>query len=149
MGCDEYVAGAVGGPLSVSISASFTNVSTGFPVDFTAHISGRTTASLWYLGQGQVVNDEVYTSRSWSEPGTYQILLRAYNQSYPDGVTATAWVQVTGPGIHYVDADSVNPTPPYASWSTAAATIQDAVDVAKPGDLVRSPTAFMPRADGR
>ena len=136
MGCDEYVAGAVDGPLSVAISASFTNVSTGFPVDFTAHISGRTTANLWYLGQGQVVNDEVYTSRSWSEPGTYPVLLRAYNQSHPDGVTATAWVQVTAPSIHYVDDAGVNPTPPYDSWSTAATTIQDAVDAAKPGDLV-------------
>ncbi len=122
IGCDEYVAGSVSGPLSVAISASFTNVSTGFKVDFTAHINGRTTASLWYLGQGQVVNDEVYTSRSWSEPGTYPVILRAYNQSYPDGVTATAWVQVAEASIHYVDAAGANPTPPYGSWSTAAST---------------------------
>lgn len=37
---------------------------------------------------------------------------------------------------HYVDANSANPTPPYADWVTAALTIQDAVDLAASGDCV-------------
>ena len=36
----------------------------------------------------------------------------------------------------YVDANSANGTPPYATWATAAATIQWAVDAAKSGDTV-------------
>lgn len=42
----------------------------------------------------------------------------------------------SGAAILYVDPNSANPTPPYSDWSTAATTIQDAVDAASPGDQV-------------
>jgi hypothetical protein len=38
--------------------------------------------------------------------------------------------------IHYVDVNSANPIPPYTDWATAAATIQEAIDLAEAGDEV-------------
>ncbi len=44
----------------------------------------------------------------------------------------TAWAATT----HYVWQDSPNPGPPFSGWSTAAHTVQDAVDAAQRGDTV-------------
>jgi hypothetical protein len=42
-----------------------------------------------------------------------------------------------GAATFYVDVNCVNPTLPYADLTTAAVSIQDAVDAATNGDLIR------------
>ena len=54
MGCDEYHAGAVTGPISLGISANFTNAAVGYPVNVTALIEGRTDFSIWTFGDGSL-----------------------------------------------------------------------------------------------
>jgi hypothetical protein len=136
IGCDEYHAGAVTGPLTVSLTATLTNVLVGHPVGLTAFIAGRTDLSVWDFGDGYVQVNEPYTSHTWTAPGDYLVALWAFNDSYPGGVSATVTVQVEE-GLHYVAATSANPVAPYTSWATAATNIQDAVDVASvPGSTV-------------
>lgn len=45
------------------------------------------------------------------------------------------WLCQAPAAVFYVDVISPNPTPPYATWSTAATDIQSAVDAASDGDL--------------
>jgi MBG domain (YGX type)/Calx-beta domain/PKD domain len=135
IGCDEYRAGAVTGPLTVAIGASWTNVGIGFASDLTALIDGRVAASVWNFGDGTVLSNRPYASHSWAATGDYPVVLRAYNESYPGGVSATVTIRVVPP-VLYVSAASANPVPPYTSWETAARTIQEAVDATVPGVLV-------------
>jgi hypothetical protein len=134
---DEYHVGAVTGPLSVAIVATFTNVATGFKVGLTAVIEGRTTASAWDFRDSLTASNRPYTSHAWLGAGDYAVVLRAYNESQPGGVSATVSVHVVTQPVHYVAPGSGNPLAPYTSWDAAAANIQDAVDVAMlPGALV-------------
>jgi hypothetical protein len=135
IGCDEYHAGAVTGPLSVAISASFTNVAVGYPVAFTGLIEGRTDLSVWTFGDGALEINEPYAAHSWAMPGDYTVSLWCFSDSYPGGISATVAVRVVGP--HYVAANSPNPTAPYTSWATAATNIQDAIAAAtEPGPVI-------------
>jgi len=128
IGCDEYHAGSLTGPLTVSIRAAYTNVAAGYAVVFTGEIEGRVSASRWEFGDGTVVSNRPYASQAWAAAGDYPVVLRAYNLDHPDGVTATATVGVVTQPVHYVAAGNFAPAAPYGSWATAAANIQDAVD---------------------
>ena len=136
IGCDEYWSGSVTGTLSAAIVADYALVAVGSNVNLQAIIAGRVSASAWDFGGGTVVSNQPYTSHAWDAAGDYPVLLRAYNESFPAGVLGTLVIHVVTNPVHYVALDSSTPTAPYWSWATAATNIQDAVDVAAPGNAI-------------
>ena len=137
IGCDQYSSGSLTGALTAVLTASPTNVVTGFSVQFQAFISGKASVSLWDFGDGTVSSNRLQVSHSWSSAGDYQVVLRTYNETHPAGVSAKVIVHVQPQPVHYVAAGNPTPVPPYISWATAATNIQDAVDAVQiPGALV-------------
>ena len=107
IGCDEYYSGSATGPLAVATGADWTNVTVGFTVALQGFIEGRASLGVWDFGDGIVSTNFAYppsARHSWAAPGTYPVVLTAYNHSNPGGVSATVTVQVVTQPIHYVSA---------------------------------------------
>ncbi len=128
IGCDEFHAGAMTGPLAVGVTANYTNVAVGYPVSLTALIEGRLTHSVWEFGDGTMATNKPYIVHTWTQPGEYLVTLCAFNESHVQGVCASITIHVLAHPVVYVSSLSPNPQPPYISWATAATNIQDAVD---------------------
>jgi hypothetical protein len=124
--------------LKTTLQANYTNVATNFTVHFTGQVIGQATSNYLDFGDGTVLSNlssQLNIVHAWVTSGVYPVILTAYNDSNPGGVSVTSVVQVAE-GISYVRLDSSNPVAPYTSWATAATNIQDAVDAAPVGGTV-------------
>ena len=137
IGCDEFYSGSLTGALSVTITTSWTNVAAGFVLALDGSIAGAASGTRWEFGDGTIESNRLHTSHQWFTPGTYEVVLRAYNNDNPAGVTAAVDIQVVATPVLYVDINSSHATAPYINWGTAASNIQDAVQAATvPGALI-------------
>ncbi len=134
IGCDEYMAA---GPLTVSIQPGYAMASPGFALSLAAEITGRPGSSVWDFGDGTTLTNRPYASHAWNTPGDYVVVLTAYNNDNPGGISASMVVHIATSAVLYVDQHGTNPVPPFSSWSTAATNIQDAVDACSvPGAVI-------------
>ena len=134
IGCDEYYATSALGPLTIYFHSSYDRVRAGYPVELQAVIDGHAHSNRWAFSDGYVQTNTIHVSHTWTEAGTQDVILTVYNLDYPAGVTATQHVNVIAEDehIHYVWTNSPSPTAPYTNWTTAAHTIQEAVNASDP-----------------
>lgn len=136
IGCDEYVAGAISGPLCVSIQADYAPGTNGLSMVFWGSIAGEVSTSIWDLGDGTWMTNMPSLLHTWTNAGNYTVVLTAYNDTYPTGVCATLPLSLAGCKRHFVVSANPSPTAPYTTWATAASNIQDAIDTAALGEEV-------------
>jgi PKD repeat protein len=109
----------------------------GFAV--TVEATGNGPLGCWWYKDGVLLDDDghyssAHTSRlavsaiNDADAGGYQVVL-----SNSFGMVTSAVAPLV---IHFVSADSPHPAAPYLDWTTAAATIQDAIESALPGEVV-------------
>lgn len=135
IGCDEPQS-PFNGDLDVSIIAENTNVALGYELVFQGTIDGKAASNRWTFGDGVSLFNRSYdVPHAWSVTGGYAVVLSAWNDDHPGGVSATVHVQVVESDF-YVDAANTTPSVPYTSWAIAATSIQDAVDAAVLGSTV-------------
>jgi hypothetical protein len=96
---------------------------------FKGFVEGPVTRNEWRFDDGKIFTNLLQVVHAWEAVGARPVVFTAFNDSYPGGISATTIVNVAIAPTAYVDIASVTPAPPFASWQTAATTIQEAVDV--------------------
>lgn len=81
------------------------------------------------FGDGTVLTNIPCVSHRWTNTGTFAVALSTWNDTVA-ATTATVIMTIVPPshGMKFVNAASPSPQYPYTNWTTAARTIQDAVD---------------------
>ena len=131
MGCDEnHGTGMLTGPLALSIGGP-TLFATDYAADFLFMVDGIPTLVVATLENfGAVTNPVGAIEASWSIPGTNDLVLTAYNETYPSGVSITQQVVVVSAeatAIHVSDSGGSDANDG-SSWAQAKETIQGGID---------------------
>ncbi len=95
MGTDEFVPGAITGPLNVAVELTTNNILPNRSLSLVGRMTGRAARVVWSFGDGVVATNLSYlTYYAWANSGEYTVTFTAYNDSNPEGVSASTVVHV-------------------------------------------------------
>jgi len=98
------------------------------PLKIDYYVLGTCSQFFIDFGDGIAVTNQIkQVVHKWISPGTYDVMLTAYNSTYPTGVTITQQVVVVDTPEQYV-SPSGNDANDGQSWATAKKTIQAGVN---------------------
>jgi len=135
IGCDEIV-GSASGNLSVSILSDNTVIEPGYELNLIADITGVMSSNRWDFGDGASLQNMMYAHHAWTNIGQFSVVLTAWNETFTNGVSVTARINVVDGTIHYADRDNPSPVFPYITREAAATNINDAIEAASSNDTV-------------
>jgi hypothetical protein len=94
IGCDEVTGGIPAGDLALSVTG-WPQVAAGGVMPLTAQISGQPAYLNWDFGDGTVTTNAGFNpTHTWTNPGSYLVTARAFNNDHPEGVSATFTAEV-------------------------------------------------------
>lgn len=129
MGCDEAIPGApIDGDISLSLNGLHT-LSSGFSETYLIVVVGNVTRFQVDFGNGHISKNKLIVANQWEIPGTYDVVITAWNDDYPFGLSVTETVQVlnaetTAIYVSTTGSDANGGT----SWADAKVTLQAGVD---------------------
>jgi hypothetical protein len=131
MGCDEPILpNSLSGEIHVAIREGSKAVATGQPLPLAGSVQGPVSMHVWDFGNGLFATNNLSPRYAWNAPGTYTVILTAYNASNPEGVSSAKMISVVDapdiPDIHVMATG--NDANDGFSWTTAKASIQAGVD---------------------
>ena len=99
IGCDEVFLSNLVGPLSVNLAAiPGINLLVNQFAGLYGTITGRATALSWSFGNGSTATNAGWDlSYVWTNVGVYDVVLTAYNETYPNGVSTNLSIVVSFP----------------------------------------------------
>jgi|GEM_PF-1145389 len=132
IGADECWPSALTGTPVAAIQASATRVLPGYELTFWSAVTGRVSGYAWSFGDGATALNRMRVTHSWSNAGSFAVVLTAWNQEQVTSVTTR--VEVTTWSNNFV-AKSGSHLAPFTNWTTAATNIQDAMAVVPVGGV--------------
>ena len=133
IGCDEFYLPALDGPLAVTVEARANRAVVGAQTYFRCDIAGRPVSYVWRFTDGFSATNAPDLQRTFDAPGTYTAWVVATNL---DGAASNSVSIEIFPGYTNYVAPAGGHVSPFTNWTTAATTLQAAVEANIPGGVV-------------